>query len=71
MYERYIKVDAVIENKGSDFTGKIRIECSRSDADGSVAVQKAFAAASGETKRVQFASASIEPDAYIKVSICD
>ncbi len=70
-YERYIKVDAVIENKGSDFTGKIRIECSRSDADGSVAVQKAFAAASGETKRVQFASASIEPDAYIKVSICD
>ncbi len=64
-------MDAVIENKGSDFTGKIRIECSRSDADGSVAVQKAFAAASGETKRVQFASASIEPDAYIKVSICD
>lgn len=70
-YERNVKVDALIENKGSDFTGKIRIECSRTDAEGSVVVQKVFAAASGESKRVQFALSTIDPESYIKVAICD
>ncbi|MFG6392996.1 MAG: ABC transporter permease [Lachnospiraceae bacterium] len=70
-YGRDIRGEAVIENKGSDFAGKFRIEYSRKDADGSVAMQKKFAAAAGESKKVTLAFPGLNPDSYIRVAICD
>ncbi len=70
-YNRNIRADAVIENKGSDFTGKFRIEYTRTEAEGSVAIQKNFAAASGESKNVQFALPGVDPEAIIRIAICD
>ncbi len=70
-YDRNIRADAVIENKGSDFTGKFRIEYTRTEAEGSVAIQRNFAAAAGESKNVQFALPGIDPEANIRIAICD
>lgn len=70
-YNRNIRADAVIENKGSDFTGKFRIEYSRTDSDGYIAVQKEFAVAAGESKKVQFALPDIDEGRNIRVAICD
>lgn len=70
-YGKNIRAEAVIENNGSDFTGKFRIEYSRKDADGSVAVQKKFAAAAGESKKVTLAFPGLDPDSKIRIAICD
>lgn len=70
-YNRSIRADAVIENKGSDFTGKFRVEYARTDANGYIAIQKEFAVAAGESKKVQFALPDIEEDRNIRVAICD
>ncbi len=70
-YNRNIRADAVIENKGSDFTGKFRVEYARTDSDGYVAIQKEFVVASGESKKVQFTLPTIAEDRNIRVSICD
>ena len=69
-YNRNIRADAVIENKGSDFTGKFRIEYARQEADGSAVIQKEFAVAAGESKRVQFAFPGLDQERNIRVAIC-
>ncbi|MCI9078283.1 MAG: ABC transporter permease subunit [Lachnospiraceae bacterium] len=70
-YNRSIRADAVIDNKGSDFTGKFRVEYDRTDANGYVAIQKEFAVAAGESKKVQFTLPAIAEDRNIRVAICD
>lgn len=69
--DKSIIVNAVINNKGSDFTGKFRVEYSSRTTDGSVVSQKTFAAASGEEKRVQFTIPGIDADSIIKFALCD
>ena len=70
-YNRSIRADAVIENKGSDFTGKFRVEYARTDSNGYIAIQKEFAVAAGESKKVQFALPDIEEGRNIRVAVCD
>lgn len=68
---RSVRVDATIDNRGSDFTGKFRVEYPRHNADGSVMSQKTFAIASGETKKIQFAIPDVTSDGLTKIALCD
>lgn len=70
-YGKSMMVNAVIENKGGDFAGKLRIQYARIDTEGSAMVQKTFAVASGESKKVQLVVPYIDPESCAKVALCD
>jgi len=72
-YGKNIRTDVIIDNQGGDFAGKFRVEYTRSDAEGTAMVEKSFAAASGESKRVQFALPAnfAGADVKIKLALCD
>lgn len=68
-YGKYIRADVVVENGGGDFAGKFRVQYVSSDKE--AMVQKSFAVASGESKKVQFALPYIESGSSIRVALCD
>lgn len=68
---RNLRIDAIIDNKGNDFTGKFRVKYSRRSADGSAVSQKVFAVAAGEEKKVQLAVPELDSDNSIGFALCD
>lgn len=70
-YGKKIRVDAVVANSGEDFSGKLRLSFSRMTSEGYAMVQKDFAVASGESKRVQLVIPPIENEASVSVALCD
>lgn len=70
--DRYIRMYADIENKDSDFKGKLRVEYAADDIDGKAMMQKSFEVASGETKHLQFALPYFEMNSgYFGFVLCD
>lgn len=70
--EKNIRINAFIDNRGNDFSGKFRVNYPRRGEEGRIVSQKTFAAASGEKKKVQFAIPyNVDIDSFVQFALID
>lgn len=70
-YGKSMKVCAVINNNGEDFTGKFRLTYHMGKSDDLKMIQKSFFVGEQESKRVQFTVPMLSESQEYIVSICD